>query len=282
VIGYTTNTNGILICLGIKNKIMKIIHQIYIADNNSPPPEYMQNQTQKLKNLYKDYQYNLYNNSDLIQIIKENFSTEVLEAYNTIKPYAFKADLARYCLLYLYGGYYWDITLCPEEKFEFEDEIVLIKGNKSLEGSNGLPIVENNFMFFKTPKNIMLLNLIKYVVSNIKWLHKGDHPLDITGPISLGKFLQKHSNNNIKYGQTILKNHSKYTTLGGKVFYNFKPIKATSDLSQLGAKGTNNYEKMWFEGNTFNYKFSFVVITNATKPLITLKVLKSILNQKTL
>ena len=43
------------------------------------------------------------------EFISKYFNKDVLEAYDTLLPGAYKADLWRYCILYKMGGIYMDI-----------------------------------------------------------------------------------------------------------------------------------------------------------------------------
>ena len=54
-------------------------------------------------------QYNIYNDKQSKLFLKKFFNKDVLDAYNILKPYAYKSDLIRYCLLYIYGGIYMDL-----------------------------------------------------------------------------------------------------------------------------------------------------------------------------
>ena len=50
--------------------------------------------------------------------IKSHFSKRVLYAYDKLIPGAFKADLWRYCIIYINGGIYIDIKYeCLHFKF---------------------------------------------------------------------------------------------------------------------------------------------------------------------
>lgn len=232
---------------------MKIIHQIYITDNNELPSEYIQDKINKLKSLYSDYEYFFYNKEDIEKILIDNFSQEVIKAFKKIKPYAFKCDLARWALLYLYGGCYWDISIFPEVRLEFNNELVLIKGDQSNLGSNGLPIIDQGFIFCKNPKNKIVYDILNNIVKNINSYHYGEHPLDITGPITVGKIIETTDTSNIKFGKTVLLEYGKAAFIDELLFFNYKPKFAESDLSKLGAKGTNNYAEMWFDKNVFIY-----------------------------
>ena len=69
--------------------------------------------TQTWKDKNTNYSYFLFDNNDCIDFIKKHFDEKVYNAYSRIIPGAFKADLWRYCVLYIYGGIYVDIdTVC--------------------------------------------------------------------------------------------------------------------------------------------------------------------------
>ena len=60
----------------------------------------------KWKTYNPTYKHILYDNSDCLNFIKNNFGKEYLITYNKIIPGAFKADFWRYCILYIKGGIY--------------------------------------------------------------------------------------------------------------------------------------------------------------------------------
>ena len=48
-----------------------------------------------------DYKYKYFNNDNCIKFITDNFSKSVVNAFHKLKPGAFKADLFRYCYLFI-------------------------------------------------------------------------------------------------------------------------------------------------------------------------------------
>jgi mannosyltransferase OCH1-like enzyme len=69
--------------------------------------------SQTWKHFNPSYTYTLFDDVECTNMIREHFDTRVLEAYKNIKPGAFRADLWRYCELYINGGVYSDIdTVC--------------------------------------------------------------------------------------------------------------------------------------------------------------------------
>ena len=59
------------------------------------------------------YKYKYYNNTDCIKFISKHFNKDTVNAFNKLKPGAYKADLFRYCYLYINGGIYLDLDLKP-------------------------------------------------------------------------------------------------------------------------------------------------------------------------
>lgn len=53
----------------------------------------------------------LFNDADCLEFIAREYPPDVLMAYQSLIPTAFKADLWRYCVLYKYGGVYLDVKL---------------------------------------------------------------------------------------------------------------------------------------------------------------------------
>ena len=71
-------------------------------------------------NLYKyanDYKVNYYSDEDCINFLKEYFPPEIHKIFIRLKTGAHKADLFRYCVLYIKGGVYIDIKIEPKVEF---------------------------------------------------------------------------------------------------------------------------------------------------------------------
>lgn len=258
---------------------MKIIHQIYISNNNELPSDQILEKINNLKNLYSDYEYKLWNNNTIREFLKESFDLSVLEAYDTLLPYAFKADLARYCILYKYGGYYFDIAISLEEKIEYNYDAVLYENtfDKNVFGvEEWLDVIENDALFFKDPEHPLLKEMIKRIENNVYELYYGHHPLCITSPILLHTVYHKLNDTSIKLGKIKNINGKFVGILDDKITYYRKDIKFAHNLEAMGCKGTNDYEKMWFDGNVYKIKFSYVMITNNKKPEITKSSIKSL------
>lgn len=100
----------------MNSNIPKIIIQTGFSINNDSDSK------NHIIELNPGYKYEYYNNNDCINFIKKHFNSDVLSAFNKLKPGAFKADIFRYCYLYINGGIYIDLDLLP--KIPFDDLII--------------------------------------------------------------------------------------------------------------------------------------------------------------
>ena len=71
----------------------------------------------RLKKENPEFEHRLFDDADCRAYIEENFSADVVEAYDRLLPGAYKADLWRYCVLYKTGGVYLDIKFQCEPGF---------------------------------------------------------------------------------------------------------------------------------------------------------------------
>jgi mannosyltransferase OCH1-like enzyme len=136
-----------------------------------------------------NYAYFLYDNDDCEQFIKKHFDLRVYNSYCRIIPGAFKADLWRYCILYIYGGVYVDIdTICLEsidlflnEDIEFMTPIDL--NNNPYIGTHNL----FNAFIASIPRHPILLNCINRIIYNVENNIIPSSNLDFSGPGILGR-----------------------------------------------------------------------------------------------
>ena len=63
--------------------------------------------------------FHLYDENDCREFIRTHFKPDVLDAYDRLIPGAYKADLWRYCILFIKGGIYLDIKYRPLNGFKF-------------------------------------------------------------------------------------------------------------------------------------------------------------------
>jgi mannosyltransferase OCH1-like enzyme len=185
-------------------KILKIPYPLKYYYNSIIPLNIFQTwHTKKLPYLMKkttDYiiesnpkfNYYLYDDNDCYEFIKNNFDTNVFNAYNSLIPGAYKADLWRYCILYIKGGIYLDIKYKPLCNFKF---INLTEKEHFVLDADNIGIY--NALIVCLPNNNFLLKAINKIVENVQNKYYGLSPLEPTGPLMLSSLIKNSNEINI-------------------------------------------------------------------------------------
>ena len=209
---------------------------------NLPPK--MSERVELLKSQNPKFQHHLYDDNDCREFIKTHFKPDVLYAYDTLIPGAYKADLFRLCILFIKGGFYMDIKLACINGFRLielveNDHFVLDRPSHC----NG---IHNTFMVSKAG-NIFLYKCIRQIVKNVKYKYYGIDPLSPTGPRLLFNVsvIQKHPINVDMFhldpqgGYIIYKNTFVISTEYPE--YNEERTKTYNSLN------TKRYDQLWNE-----------------------------------
>jgi len=173
---------------GMDNR--KVPLNLYQTWNSKELPPKMKACVQKLIKQNPEFKYTLYDDDDCIQLIQDHFEPDVLDTFHSLVPGAYKADLWRYCVLYVYGGIYLDIKFECVKGFKLielteKTHYVMDRQEHSKPGSI---LVYNGFMV-SPAKNPILMRCIREIVKNVNNHKYGFNPLYPTGPGLLGKVL---------------------------------------------------------------------------------------------
>ena len=155
------------------------------ADAAANLPRIVQQNIASFKAFHDDHEYRLFLEQDVVDLIRDKFPRSVLKAYESLKAYAYRADLARYCLLHEYGGLYTDLSYFFVAPVPMpEDKAVVFRGNlvsSPWDTSNGIIYAKPGFKAFECA--------IKLVLENVKRRYYGSTSLCPTGPVVWGKAL---------------------------------------------------------------------------------------------
>jgi mannosyltransferase OCH1-like enzyme len=170
----------------LKNKYNSIIPlNIFQTWYTKDLPPKMKEYVELLKSQHPRFKHFLFDDNDCREFIKNNFNPEVLHAYDTLIPGAYKADLWRYCVLYIHGGIYMDIKLRCINQFK----LIELTEQNHLVKDRPLPLSIFNALMVSQKGNPLLLQAIQRIVLNVKNKFYGSTPLDPTGPLLLGKII---------------------------------------------------------------------------------------------
>jgi len=145
---------------------------------NLPPK--MKENVELLQRQNPEFKYYLYDDNMCREFIKNNFDENIVYSFDKLKPGAYKADLWRYCVLYINGGIYLDIKYKCVNNFkliELTDKEYLIKDRPRI--INGI----YQALMVQLPYNDLLLKAINTIVEYCKNdIYTGITPLCVTGP----------------------------------------------------------------------------------------------------
>lgn len=211
----------------VKRKAIPVPLTIYQTWKTKDLPPKMKECVEKLKRDNPEFDHHLYDDNDCRQFIKSNYDSDVLNAYDSLLPGAYKSDLWRYCILYKKGGIYLDIKFQCEPGFKLlemalEDETFVLDRmfiNPYLTIDPFLKLLNTPDLYEKTkdmidkeqwknkevgiynaviatvPENPVIFKCILQIVKNVKNNYYGFNALYPTGP---GLLSQKYFERNYK------------------------------------------------------------------------------------
>jgi mannosyltransferase OCH1-like enzyme len=194
-------------------------------------PDKMKECVELLKSQNPKFEHYLFDDNDCREFIKENFDIAVLNAYDTLIPGAYKADLWRLCVLYINGGIYMDIKLKCINGFKLieltESEHYVKDRLPPLSIYNALMVCQKN--------NPFLWKSIHKIVFNVQNKFYGKNALEPTGPLMLGRIIL---NNKLKLNIDI-----KHYESGGYLIYKNRFIIST-EYPEYNKERTNVYKNI--------------------------------------
>lgn len=133
-----------------------------------------------------EFNFYIYSDEECRKYIADNYDKDVLWAFDTLKPGAYKSDLWRYCILYNKGGIYMDIKFKifnSLREFLEKNETVFVKDLTNHNVYQGILIAK--------PQEPIFLDAIRQIVKHCKEKYYGTDTLDPTGPGLIGNLLNE-------------------------------------------------------------------------------------------
>lgn len=194
-------------------------------------PHYMNTTTETLKSENPEFNYYLYDDKMCRDFIQSYYDDDTLYAFDSLIPGAFKADLWRYCVLYVYGGVYLDIKYKSVDGFKLSSLM-----NKEYFVRDYYDGIYQAFLIC-LPKNEILMNCIHQIILNAKSKSYTLNALSITGPQLMNKYFTLKQINNLE-----LKLSMPYIILNNdKILQIYDEYKYEQERNQL----TLHYSIMW-------------------------------------
>ena len=254
---------------------------IYQTWHTKDLPPKMKACVERLKKCNPEFNHHLYDDEDCRNFIKNHFDRDVLNAFDSLIPGAYKADLWRYCILYKKGGIYIDIKFQCENGFKLiemavdPENFVLDRpfSSKRMPLQHELNLVNMpnyynavynkidttywknrniglyNAVMASKPNNPILLKCIVNIVENVKTNYYGFNALYPTGPGLLG---EEYFGSDIR---SKLKNIKYFNSINGYFILNKKKMILSQypeyryEQQKYGKKSKNGentyYDYLW-------------------------------------
>ena len=181
-----------------KEEIPKVIYQTW---HSKTLPSKMAECVEKLKSANPEFKYSLYDDADCRSFIEANFDPEVVYAYDSLLPGAFKADLWRYCVLYKNGGFYVDIKFMCEPGFslsQIKDPQFYVR-EYNHKGTGLYDHIVYTGVIGSQPKNPLFDRCIKQICQNVREQFYGPEHTSPTGPWLFATKMDPQDIENIEY-----------------------------------------------------------------------------------
>tara|TARA_B100000674_G_C37596957_1_gene803473 strand:+ start:39 stop:773 length:735 start_codon:yes stop_codon:yes gene_type:complete len=193
---------------------------------------------------------------EIESFLVQHFDLSILDLFRSLIPYAYKADLARYCLLYVYGGWYVDLTLKMLTSVRVDDHIDMVIFADRGCSSMCKPWSVQNGLIYSKPGNPIFSRAIERIVANKKSRYYGSSALCPTGPNCFGKEVAaEESSMKIVYGvfqpltPTLSFNNLMYIAQTGQLIAQHRTSwmagSQGGDFAVTQLPGVNNYKELW-------------------------------------
>ena len=202
-----------------------------------------------------EYKHKVYFDKSIRSFIKKEFDKDVLYAYDRLIPLAYKADLARYCLLYNEGGLYVDLSI----RFLRSIKSCHINGKEILvfrDSFSHAPWILSNSLILSERRLRLFEIMIISIIENVRNGYYGYTPLCPTGPNLFGRVFAQHMDPmDFSIGEVVKINKNKKTSSFAYLLPDGEvcsvSVKSGAGLSSLGSGHKDNYNKHYYKRNVY-------------------------------
>ena len=226
------------------------ISQIYLCNDAEVLPPILSHFSKTVEDAFPEDSHVVYYKNSMRQFIDDHFDQEILSAYDSVRPYSYKSNLGRLCLLYVLGGWYFDIGVRAINHVKLAPDISFFAFR------DGSPYARVTWtcmdaILFSKKHNPLLKNAIEKIVWNCKNRYYGITPLCPTGPSLLGSVLAAYGGQeDFIYGDILeltpsrVQKNRAFVLPDGTILAWLKPTQG-GDLKSLRGEGVNNYNELW-------------------------------------
>ena len=215
---------------------------------------------------FDGFEYFRWGTESLREFFHTSLEPEVLNAFDALKPLAYKVDLAQLCVLYVHGGWYADITskiVSPDiSKYSRENVLLFFKDHgMSCPSAAGTSFDCAVAFLYASAKHPALLACIKQIILNVKNRYYGFTAMSPTGPRLFGRILAGFDLGLVRQlgwlmplTPSLRKTNLAYVAENGEILAWHKTAWHPSGGADLGAMGltkTNSYRQLWRDRDVY-------------------------------
>lgn len=239
------------------------IFQIFISDQNAEPPDILLPAIKSVQQCFGMYDYVRHDGESLRAFLEHEFDPQVVAAFDKLRPYAYKADLGRYCLLYQYGGWYADISIqMCQPVARVPDKVSMVYFFDLGDGvtPNRSLFDVSNSLIYARPRHPVMERAIRIAVRHCHQEYYGESIYAPTGPSLLGTAIAAESENmNSVCGHLMaltpnhLRRNLSFVLPDGQILALFKKGWMNPGDVLFGRReGTNNYADLWSNRSVYS------------------------------
>ena len=226
------------------------VTQIFLADQQASKGPYLEACVESVQREFAGLNHVLYDQSMVEAFLAEFDEPRVLDAYRRLIPYAYKADLARYCIVYQLGGWYIDVGLRVTAGIDLPAAVDLL-AFRDINRYTSTAWACDNGLFFAKAGHPVLQRAIEMVIEHCRTQYYGVSPLCPTGPNLWGRAIaMEGASPALVFGDSVeltgqYPRTNKALVMPDGMILGHKKPSGPGDLQSLGAQGTNNYLDLW-------------------------------------
>lgn len=223
------------------------MHQVmFTPDRDAVPPP----AAQEISTTAGGNPYRLWSLDDTRELIGDVYGPGVLRAFDLLRPFSYKADIARYCIVNHLGGVYLDLSVNDFRGFDVGDWEFMGFRDPNNDGTSWK--VATN-LFYSTKDSPILQASIAECVENVNRRFYGKDPHFPTGPSVLGRAVASCSvEMKVQIGDYwMLKGRRAKYTLPGQGVIGRGKVAGRKLGGVSGVRGGNNYNVMWEAGTIY-------------------------------
>lgn len=234
------------------------LHQVALSDHDPPRlGGYVAEAIASVREAFPGSEHRVWGPAEGEQFVLDHFGAEVAWAFRCLRPYAYKGDLLKMCLLHELGGWYVDAGVrmlrSPLPLFDGADpRFVLFRST----GSWDMPWNCSLALLYAEAGSPVCTTAIDGIVANCRNRSLGVNPLSPTMS-PFGRALAHHGDHGELAIGTVVDVEGQEYTRGFEIrpfglIAARKPNRIpVGDLGEAGLEGGNNYDVLWKAGAVY-------------------------------